>query len=163
MAAAIALVCALLAYAAFAVQSAVLAVIDARTHRLPDRWVLPGYAIAGVLLPVAAIAAGAPLRIVGVAGGAAALFVFYLLLRMLRAGAMGGGDVKLAGVAGAHLGFLGWDTVLFGAVAGFVLGGLFGVMLLALRRATRRTAIPFGPFLLTGAWLAILQGVVVPG
>ena len=40
----------------------------------------------------------------------------------------------------------------------FLLGGLFGVALLALRRAGRRTAVPFGPWMLAGAWLGILAG-----
>ncbi|MFJ6652718.1 prepilin peptidase [Microbacterium sp. NPDC091313] len=163
MTAALAVAVAALAYAAFALQSTVLAVVDVRTHRLPDRWVLPGYVVAGVLLPASALAAATPLRILGVVGGAAALFAFFLLLRMLRAGAMGGGDVKLAGVAGAHLGFFGWDTVLFGAVGAFVLGGLYGVALLTLGRAERTTAIPFGPFLLGGAWLAIAAALVRGG
>jgi leader peptidase (prepilin peptidase) / N-methyltransferase len=152
---------ALAAYAAFAVQSVVLAIIDARTHRLPDRWVLPGYAVTGVLLTASALAAGTPLRLIPTAGGALALFAFYLLLRMLPAGAMGGGDVKLAGVAGAYLGFLGWESVLLGALAGFVLGGAYAVVLLATRRASRRTAVAFGPFLLAGAWFAILAAVLV--
>jgi leader peptidase (prepilin peptidase)/N-methyltransferase len=69
---------------------------------------------------------------------------------------MGGGDVKVAGVVGAYLGFFGWDAVLVGALAGFVLGGLYSVILLLSRRAHARTAIAFGPFLLAGAWFALV-------
>ena len=91
-------------------------------------------------------------------GGSLALFVFYLLLRMLRAGGMGGGDVKLSGVLGVFLGYLGWDAVLTGAVAGFVFGGLFAAALLLARRGGRDTAVAFGPWMLLGAWAAILAG-----
>ena len=45
-----------------------------------------------------------------------------------------------------------------GAFAAFLLGGLFGVALLLSRRASRRTAIPFGPWMLAGAWVGILAG-----
>lgn len=150
---------ALVAYAVFAALSVVLAVVDARTHRLPNRYVVPGLGVALVLLAAAALLAGDPARLVPTVGGGVALFVFYLLLRMLRPGAMGGGDVKLAGLIGLHLGYLGWDSVLVGAAAGFLLGGLYGVVLLATRRATARTAVPFGPFMLMGAWLAIVLTV----
>ncbi|QEW02800.1 prepilin peptidase [Microbacterium lushaniae] len=156
----VAVACALLAYAVFAVQSVVLAVIDARTHRLPDRYVLPGYPVAAVLLTASALAQGAPQRLLPVAGGALALFAFYLLLRMLRPAAMGGGDVKLAGVIGAYLGFLGWESVLVGALAGFLLAGIYAVVLLLTRRAAARTAIPFGPWMLGGAWFAILAAAL---
>lgn len=146
---------AIAAYAFFAVLSVVLGVVDARTHRLPDRYVLPAYPIAGVLLVAAALLTGTADRLFAVGGGGLGMFGFYLMLRMLRPGAMGGGDVKLAGVAGGYLGFLGWDTVLMGAFAGFLLGGVYALLLLATRRAHARTAIAFGPFLLGGAWFAI--------
>lgn len=147
-----------LTYAILAAGSVALAVIDARTHRLPNRWVLPGYPVLIVLLTVACLC-GAPwsslLRSV-VAG--AVLFAFYLLLRMLGPGGMGGGDVKLAGVLGIALGWVGWGALAVGAVAGFVLGGVYGVMLIALRRASAKTAVPFGPWMLAGAWAGILFG-----
>jgi leader peptidase (prepilin peptidase) / N-methyltransferase len=109
-----------------------------------------------VLLSAAALLAGEPGRLLATLGGAIVLFAFYLALGMLRPGAMGGGDVKLAGVTGAFLGFLGWETVFAGALAGFVLGGIFGLALLVLRRARRDTRIAFGPFLLAGAWWAVI-------
>jgi len=158
MSAAFALAVELTAYAAFAVLSAVLTVIDLRTHRLPDRLVLPAYPVAAVLLALAAFLRGDPARLLSVAGGAIALFAFYLVLRMLRPGAMGGGDVKLAGLIGAFLGYLGWDAVLGGAIAGFVFGGLFAAVLLLARRANAANRLAFGPWMLLGAWAAILAG-----
>jgi leader peptidase (prepilin peptidase)/N-methyltransferase len=68
---------------------------------------------------------------------------------------MGFGDVKLAGLLGLYLGWLGWGSLLIGAFAGFLCGGLVGVALLLARRAKRGTAIPFGPHMLAGALLAI--------
>ena len=90
------------------------------------------------------------------------LFAAYLVLRMLSAGGVGGGDVKLAAVIGLHLGWLGWGSVLVGTLAGFVLGGVFAAGMLLVRRADRRSAIPFGPWMLAGAWVAIVLTVSRP-
>jgi leader peptidase (prepilin peptidase)/N-methyltransferase len=89
---------------------------------------------------------------------ALALFAFYLLLVVIYPKGMGLGDVKLAGVLGLVLGWLGWPEVLLGWFLGFLLGAVVGVSLMALRRAGRKSKIPFGPFMLLGALLAILWG-----
>ncbi|MCC4907643.1 A24 family peptidase [Microbacterium sp. cx-59] len=143
------------AYAVFAVQSVVLAIIDLRTHRLPNRIVLPGYPVAIVLFGIAALLRPDPWALGRALLAGAILFAFYLLLRMLQRGGMGGGDVKLAGVIGIMLGFAGWDAVVIGLFAGFLGGGLYSAVLLARRRANRRTAVPFGPWMLLGAWVGI--------
>jgi leader peptidase (prepilin peptidase)/N-methyltransferase len=76
---------------------------------------------------------------------------------------MGLGDVKLAGVLGLFLGYLGWGQLAAGAAAGFVLGGLFGAVLMLLRRARRGSGIPFGPWMLVGAWIGIVFGQQIAG
>jgi leader peptidase (prepilin peptidase)/N-methyltransferase len=85
----------------------------------------------------------------------AALLAGYYAVATLYPGGMGFGDVKLAGLLGLYLGWLGWSPVLVGAFAGFLLGGVVGALLLATRRADRKTAIPFGPYMLAGALLAV--------
>ncbi|MEV7693547.1 A24 family peptidase [Microbacterium sp. NPDC089189] len=145
----------LLAYAGFAVLSVALAIIDARTHRLPNRLVLPAYPVLLLLLVLASAALGTNPALLTAVLASVAVFVFFLLLRWAQPRGMGGGDVKLAAVVGLVLGYLGWDAVLWGVLAGFLSGGLYSVFLLSARRATRRTAIPFGPWMLLGAWLAI--------
>lgn len=146
-----------LGYLWVAVASVALAVIDARTHRLPNAWVLPGYPIVGGLMLLACLAGAPWASLLRAAIGGATLFVFYLLLRA-AGGGMGGGDVKLAGVLGIALGWVGWSALAVGAVAGFVFGGLYGMLLLATRRAGRRTAVAFGPWMLLGAWTGIVWG-----
>lgn len=150
----------IVAYGGFAVLSVVLAVIDARTHRLPDKLVLPAYPVAAVVLLTAALLRGDPAQLIPVLGGALGLFAFYLALRMLQPGAMGGGDVKLAGLVGAFLGYHGWEAVLGGALAGFICGGLYAAVLLATRRARASSGVAFGPWMLLGAWAAILGALV---
>lgn len=144
----------LVAFGVFAVVGALLAVIDVREHRLPNRLVLPLYPV-GLVLPVAELWAGEPATVVRALLAAAALFAFYFVLHR-AGGGMGAGDVKLAGAIGLFLGTLGWTETILGAAAGFVLGGLWSAVLLASRRADRRTRIPFGPFMLAGAWGAIV-------
>ena len=162
---------ALAACAYFFVMAVRLTVVDVRHHLLPDRIVFPSYGIAGVLLlgaaasqllpggqdvagTVAAGAFGIPgLRVLA---GGAALWLFYFLLHAVYPPGMGFGDVKLAGVLGMYLGFLGWGHVMAGTFAAFVLGGLWSLGLLAARRGTLQSAIPFGPFMLAGTAAAML-------
>jgi leader peptidase (prepilin peptidase) / N-methyltransferase len=152
--------CAVLAYGVFAVLSIMLAVVDAQTHRLPNRYVLPGILTGAVLLSAAALLAGDPARLLSTLGGGAACFAVFFVLRMLARGALGGGDVKLAGLIGVHLGFVGWEAVLAGPIVGIVLAGLSALILLAARRAGPRSRIALGPFLLAGAWFAIIGDIL---
>jgi leader peptidase (prepilin peptidase)/N-methyltransferase len=61
-------------------------------------------------------------------------------------------------VLGLYLGFLGWGNLMVGAFAGFLFGGLFGVALMLMRRAGRKTQIPYGPWMILGAWVSIFVG-----
>jgi leader peptidase (prepilin peptidase)/N-methyltransferase len=86
------------------------------------------------------------------------MYVAYFLMAIAYPGGMGFGDVKLAGVLGLFLAWLGWGELLVGAFAAFVLGGVFSIILLAFRRAGRKSGIPFGPWMLAGAWVGIFLG-----
>jgi len=135
-----------------------LALIDLDTHTLPNRIVLPAYPIGVLLLVVATIASGDWGDLLRASIGSAALFAFYLVLVLVYPGGMGLGDVKLAGVLGLFLGYLGWPALIIGAFAAFVLGGLYAIVLLVTRRVARTGGIPFGPWMLAGAWVGILGG-----
>ena len=148
---AVALLCALAACLYLLWLAVLLSIIDIRTHTLPRRLVLPAYPVAGALLLAAALAGGTPLHALNAAGGALAMAGLYWLLWAAYPAGMGFGDVRLAGVLGLYLGYLGWQHVLLGAAAGFVAGGLWGVALIVSRRGTAKSAIPFGPAMLAGA------------
>src|SRR5947207_10393218 len=142
---------ALPAYLYLAAIAVALTMIDFDVRRLPNTIVLPSYVVAGLLLvpPVVAHADWwAGLRSLA---AMAALWTFYFALAFLYPGGMGYGDVKLAGLLGLYLGWLGWSSVLVGTFTGFLMGGLAGGALLVVRRAGRRSAIPFGPAMLAGA------------
>jgi leader peptidase (prepilin peptidase)/N-methyltransferase len=162
----------LAACAYFTVMAVRLTIIDIRHHLLPNRIVFPAYAVGGVLLLAAAVAVvasgadGAALpdggaRLFGIPAarilaGGAVLWFFYFILRMVYPPGMGFGDVKLAGVLGMYLGYLGWGHVFAGTFAAFLLGGLWSVGLIAARRGTLKSDLPFGPFMLAGSAAAML-------
>ncbi len=148
------------AYAYLAVISVHLVIIDARTHRLPNRVVLPGYGVGGILFTIASLFSADLGRLVQAAAGMAILFVCYFAVRLVSPTSLGGGDVKLAGVLGLFLGWVGWDALLIGTIATFLIGGVHALVLLSLRRADGRTRIPFGPSMIGGAWLALLVAAV---
>lgn len=135
-----------------------LALIDLDTHRLPDVLTLPSYAVGVVLLAAAAIAQGSAAPLLRALLGMAVLFGLYFTLVFAYPAGMGFGDVKLAGVLGLYLGWLGWGPVAVGTFAAFVLGGVTGLVLMALGRAGRKSAIPFGPFMLAGALVGVFAG-----
>ncbi|GAA2888441.1 prepilin peptidase [Microbacterium esteraromaticum] len=145
----------LIVHLALAVVGLCLIVIDARTHRLPNRIVLPTLAALIPLVVMEALATGDGGRMTRTLLGGLALGVFYAVLRLASRQGMGGGDVKLAAVIGLVLAWHGWSTLLIGAAAAFLLGALHALVLMALRRATRHTRIAFGPWMIIGAVLAI--------
>lgn len=138
--------------------SVALAFIDLDTHTLPNRIVLPAYPISAVLLGLAGLLGGEPERLVTSLIGGTALFAAYFAMAFAYPGGMGFGDVKLAGVLGLFLGWLGWGPLAVGAFSAFMLGGLFSLILVIVRRANRRTAIPFGPWMIAGAWVGVFFG-----
>ncbi|WP_353049903.1 A24 family peptidase [Microbacterium sp. Marseille-Q6648] len=141
--------------------SIVLALIDLDTHRLPNAIVLPSYIVGGLLLALASLLTGDWVALLRGGIGMAALYAFYFVLRLVRSDGMGGGDVKLAGVLGLYLGYVGWGALVVGAFVAFVIGGIYGVALMLMRRASRKSAIPFGPWMILGAWVGLLVGEVI--
>lgn len=146
------------AYLYLAAIAVALTLIDVDVRRLPDAIVLPSYGVVAVLLLLPAVADDRWDDLLRAVLGGAVLFAVYFALAFVNPRGMGFGDVKLAGVLGGYLGWLGWGVLGVGAFLGFLLGGLYGGVLIVLRKAGRKSAIPFGPFMLAGALLAVLVG-----
>lgn len=140
-----------------------LSLIDLDTKRLPNVIVLPSYVSAGVLLSVAAAASGEWDNLLRAALGMAVMYAFYFALVVIKPGGMGFGDVKLAGVLGLYLGWLGWGVLVVGLFLGFLSGGVIGGALMAAGRATRKSKIPYGPFMIAGALVAVFVGAALAG
>jgi leader peptidase (prepilin peptidase)/N-methyltransferase len=149
------------AYLYLGAVSVALALIDIDTKKLPNALTLPSYVVGAVLLGVAAFVDHDAPELLRAAEGMAALYAVYGLLWFAVPGAMGFGDVKLAGVLGLYLGYLGWRVWAVGLLGGFFAGGFFGIALLAMRRAGRKTKIPYGPFMVVGAFIAIFAGAPI--
>lgn len=141
-----------------AAASIALGLIDLDVRRLPDAIVLPSYPVLLVLLAVASAGSGDWQALLRAVLGAAAGFGFYLVLALAYPAGMGFGDVKLAGVLGMALAWYGWGELVVGVFLGFLLGGVVGILLVVARLGTRKTMIPFGPYMLVGAWLAVGAG-----
>ncbi|RSM51805.1 prepilin peptidase [Actinoplanes sp. ATCC 53533] len=148
------------AYLYLAAVSIALAAIDLDVLRLPDQIVRPSYAVALVLLVPTAIFEHNGEAVLRGLLAAAALYAFYWLLALVPRG-MGGGDVKLAPLLGFYLGWLGWGSVAVGAFAGFLLGGVVGMLLMLFKLANRKSRIPFGPYMLAGTFLAVFAAAPV--
>jgi len=69
--------------------------------------------------------------------------------------AMGGGDVKLAAMIGA---FLGWRYIVISLFLGFFLGALAGIFLILSKIKSREDTVPFGPFIVLGSFITLLWG-----
>lgn len=125
--------------------------IDLEHQIVPNAISYPGLAI-GLL---AAILQGRFSIALTAAAGAGAVFA---VIAIASRGGMGGGDVKLAGMMGA---FLGWPTIAFALLVAFTLGAAVGLLLIATGRRSRKDPIPFGPALATGAVVALFIGDAV--
>ena len=136
----------------------VVAVIDARTRRIPNRLTYPLTPALLVALTVAGLISGHPGWALRALGGGLAAFIALLTLALISPRGMGMGDVKLAAFIGVGLGYLGWGHVLLGVFGGFLLGGVAAIGLMLLRIRGRKDLIPFGPYLAMGALAALLAG-----
>ncbi|EYT57651.1 peptidase A24 [Dietzia sp. UCD-THP] len=149
----------LVAFAALAVACGVLVAIDLAVHRLPDVVVVPMYPVLLATLGVASAVTGDWGALGRAAAAALALLALYFTLAFINPSGLGLGDVKLAGVLGLFLGWLGWYYVLVGTLAAFAINAVVALVLLASRRANRHTGIAFGPAMIAGAavaaWLSV--------
>ncbi len=149
------------AFLFLAAVSVALAVIDLDTMRLPDAIVLPSYPVAFGLGLLTVTNGGWEPMVRAVIGGLALLLAYGAL--WFCTNAMGFGDVKLAGLVGAYAAWLGWGHLVIAGFGAFVLGGIVGVALMVRGMAARRTAIPFGPFMLASTWVAVFAGEAIVG
>jgi leader peptidase (prepilin peptidase)/N-methyltransferase len=147
----------------FAGAAVLLAVIDLQHRLLPNRVVLPAVTVGAVLLLGAALPGQAWTPLLRAGLGAVALFLTFLFLALSSPKGLGMGDVKLAGLLGLFLGWIGWEALVLGAAAGFVVQAVLALALLAGRRIGLRGELPFGPAMLAGAALAIGWSGAFPG
>lgn len=129
--------------------------VDLDQLLIPDKVTLPG-----ILLGLGLNTLVAPRSVfgflVGVVVGGAALFAVAILGELLfKKESMGGGDIKLAAMVGA---FLGWKGVLLALFLAVLVGAIAGVALMISGLRKRWGHIPFGPFIAAGTILVVFWG-----
>jgi leader peptidase (prepilin peptidase) / N-methyltransferase len=148
-------------FAVFVASLVALSVIDFERFILPRKIIYTAAAISAPLLVAAALVRDEPDRMWRAAAGAAVGFGILFVIHLISPKGMGFGDVRLAGLIGLHLGWLGLGYVFVGLFFGFLLASVVGIALMALGRRSRKDRIPFGPFLAGGAVIAVLFGAPV--
>jgi leader peptidase (prepilin peptidase)/N-methyltransferase len=146
---------ALPAYLLFAWMTVTLVWIDADVHRLPDGIVLPAYPALLALVVVATAGLGDWGALWRALACMAGLYALYFVLAFISPNSLGFGDVKLSGLIGLVLGWLGVADAALGVMAGFLVGGVVALVMLVGQRVGLRSHIAFGPSMLVGALLAI--------
>lgn len=149
----------LFVFSAFLWTLVVLSVIDLEHRLLPNRVVYPLFLVGWAALAVTAFASSEPELLYHALLGMVVFGGFFFLIAFFFPSGMGGGDVKLAFVLGTFLGYAeGVGVVLMGMFLAFLLGGVVGILIMALRGGDRKTMVPFGPFLALGTAIAIFWG-----
>ncbi|HEX2040141.1 MAG TPA: prepilin peptidase [Acidimicrobiales bacterium] len=135
-----------------------LSAVDLERFLLPNRILYPTLAMTAALLVVAAVVDGDGRALRDAALGGAIAFALLFAIHVVSPKGMGFGDVRLAGLLGVALGWLGLGHVFLGLFLGFLLASVLGVALIALRLRSRKDRLPFGPFLALGAFVAFFVG-----
>lgn len=134
----------------------VLSFIDLDLRILPDRVTLPGIVIGLIVAPLLHLTPGFWSSLIGAVVGGGALYLVGMLGElMLKKESMGGGDVKLAAMLGA---FMGWQMIVLALFVAFFTGAVVGIAVIASKRTDWSRSVPFGPFIALGAVTAILWG-----
>lgn len=139
-----------LAWINFIVIGIALSVIDFKYHRLPNKLTFPLFCIGFFTILLDAIYQHQLHQLKTALIASVLLTIFYFALNMLSRGGMGMGDVKLAASIGLITGYLGLPYVLTASFAAFFIGSMVGLFMIVIRKATRKTPIPFGPFMIIG-------------
>jgi leader peptidase (prepilin peptidase)/N-methyltransferase len=139
-----------------------LAWIDWHTRILAIQLTHPAYAVVILGVVVAAVADGDLTSLERAGLGWLTAGGLYVVLWFVYPSGLGYGDVRLAGVLGIALGYLGWGELLVGVYAGFLLGGVIGAVLRVTKLVPQRH-VPFGPFMLLGALTGIAWGAQLWG
>jgi len=140
-----------------AVVGVALALVDWRTRLLPTKVLAPSYLVVVVFAAVSSLLADDWTALVTAAWGWLIAGGTFFVLWFIYPRGMGYGDVRLSGILGIALGWLGWGQLLTGIYAGFLIGGVGGLLLSKLKIVDRK-AYPFGPFMLVGALVGVLFG-----
>ncbi len=146
------------AYLFFVAVTVTLTVTDLDRKLIPNRILFPSLGIGGVLLVGGGLIDGEAFALGRAALGGLIYFGVLLVVAIVARGGFGMGDVKLALLLGSFLAYQSTNVLWVGAVGAFLLGGVVSLLLLVTRIKSRKDAIPFGPYLVVAAYVAIAAG-----
>ena len=144
-----------LIYVILASSLIIISFIDLKEQIVPDVISLPGIVLGFIIsffVPyisfinsaLGILVGGGIILIIGLAGSV-----------IFKKEAMGGGDVKLAAMIGA---FLGWRYIIISLFLGFFLGAIVGIVLILSKIKSREDVVAFGPFIVLGSLITLLCG-----
>jgi leader peptidase (prepilin peptidase)/N-methyltransferase len=133
----------------------IIAFIDLNEQIVPDVISLPGIVIGFIISFFVPYISFINSTLGVVVGGGIILIIGLVGSVIFKKEAMGGGDVKLAAMIGA---FMGWRFIIISLFLGFFLGALAGIILILLKIKSREDVVPFGPFIVLGSFITLLWG-----
>jgi len=144
-----------LIYAILSSALIIISFIDLDEQIIPDEISLPGIVL-GFLISFFVPYISYFNSLFGILTGGGIIFLIALAgLVIFKKEAMGGGDVKLAAMIGA---FIGWRYIILSLFIGFFIGAVTGIVLILSKVKNKDDIIPFGPFIVLGSILTILWG-----
>lgn len=146
------------AFLVFGAATLGLALIDLDHQLIPNRVLFPSLGVGFGLLAVGAIIEADIAGLLRGVGGGVGYFMVLLGVGLLARGGFGMGDVKLALLLGLFAGFVGWGELVVGGLLGILLGGVASILLLVFTKRGRHSKFAYGPYLVAGAWAAVLWG-----
>lgn len=146
---------ALIAHCMLVVALVALCEIDVRERRLPREISYSAALVGGALLVASRVIGDESGRVLGVVVGAGLFTGLMLVLLIASRGALGDGDVRLAPLLGAFLGYSSPTLVPFALLVASSLGCIVGAILAVIRKSGRATTLPFGPCLALGTMVAL--------
>lgn len=147
-----------LIFLSFAFVGILLSLIDLDTKKLPSHLIYPGYILVLVGALGYQIVTGDSARTAsGFLAMAAYLFIYFVMW-FVKPGAMGFGDVRLSGLIGFVLGWISFGTAIIGFFLPSVLAIIWMLPSLLRKKSNLKTSIPFGPWMILGALIAIVFG-----
>ena len=133
----------------------VITFIDLDLQIIPDKITLPGIGVGLIVAPLTGLMT-LPGSLLGVVVGGGSLYLIGILGAVaFNKESMGGGDVKLAAMLGA---FLGWKAIVLLLLVAFLMGAVAGIAAIVRRGRDWDHIIPFGPFIASGAFLTMVWG-----
>lgn len=143
--------------------SVALTMIDLDVKRLPNKIVYPSYVVIISLFSMSALLNNDFVNLMWAFIGLFMMLTVYFIMFVVKPGGMGFGDVKLAGLLGFVLMWFSWQSFVIGFFSAYFFAGFYILVatLFMKKKMTRKTQVPFGPWMFLGTWTGIYFGETI--